>query len=303
MKPLVSVIMPCYNSARSLPWALASLVAQTCGDWECIFVDDGSTDDSVALARSLSGPRIRIFRFEANRGRGAARQFALEQVKGDYVCMLDTDDWIYPWRLQTELELLEAEPKAAIVSAGVAILDRFGDLAGVRGNVNGDKPRLFPPITRLRMPPFVFGPSMIRMKIAKRCKFDRRFPVAEDTDFLMQIILNHEYALLNRNLYVYTEHSTVTLEKILMASRTVGQMFKKYRERFPLQSRINSLGVFAKSMVYRGAFALNRSGWLVRRRSRPPTLKEVEEFQRVRTTVALKVEETFGTRVPVEGKL
>lgn len=303
MKPTVSVMMVCYNAAPTLPWAFGSLLAQTSNDWECVFVDDGSTDCSFDVAVGLGDPRIRAFRFDTNRGRGAARQFALEQAEGDYLCMLDADDWMYPWRLQTELDFFEAEPTAAVVSAGMAILDRVGDLAGVRGNVNGDKPQVFPPITRLRMPPFAFAPSMIRMRAAKPCKFDPRFLVAQDADFLMQIILNHGYGILNRSIYAYTEHSTVTLQKLMMGSRFAGQMFGKHRARFPLQSRINNLKVFAKSMVYRGAFALNRSEWLVRRRSRRPTLKEVEEFQRVRRTVALKVEEIFGTPVPVERKL
>jgi hypothetical protein len=57
-----------------------------------------------------------------------------------------------------------------------------------------------------------------------------------------------------RNLYVYTEDS---LENFLMAIRTVGQMFQKCSERFPLQGRTNNLEVFAKSLVYRGTFAAN----------------------------------------------
>jgi hypothetical protein len=217
--------------------------------------------------------------------------------------MLDADDWMYPWRLQTEMGFLEAEPKAALVSAGVAILDRVGDLVGVRGNGNGDKPQVFPPITRLRKPPFVFAPCMIRMRAAKLCKFDPRFRAVEDTDFLMQILLNHGYGIHNRSLYAYTEHFTVTRERLMTDYHFDGQIFRDYRARFPLQSRINNLQVFAKSLVYRGAFALNRSEWLVRRRSRPPTLTEVAEFHRARGTVALKVAEIFGTALPVERKL
>jgi hypothetical protein len=102
----------------------------------------------------------------------------------------------------------------------------------------------------------------------------------------MQTILNHEYGIFNRSVYAYSEDSTVKLERLTMDSRLVGQIFRKYRPTL-------------KPMLYRGAFALNRPEWLVRRRSRPPTLKEVEEFQRARRTVALKVEEIFETSVPI----
>ena len=296
MKPAVSVMMVCYNSAPTLSWAFASLLAQTLSDWECIFVDDGSTDCSYDVAVGLGDPRIRAFRLDRNRGRGAARQFALEQAKGDYLCILDADDWMFPWRLQTEMDFLEAEPKAAVVSAGMAILDRIGDLAGARGSADGDKPQVFPPMTRLQMPPFSFPASMIRMKVAKLCNFDPRLPTVEDIDFLMQIILNHGYGILNRNVYVYTEHHTVALEKLLEAYHFSSLTFYKYRARFPLQSRINRLKVLVKSLVYRGAFALKRSEWMIRRRSDPPTLKEVEEFQLARRTVALAGERIRLTR-------
>lgn len=293
MKPLVSVVMVCRNAESTLPWAFGSLLAQTSRDWECIYVDDGSTDRSFDVAVGLGDPRIRAYRLDTNRGRGAARQFALEQAEGEYLCMLDADDWMYPWRLQTELDFLEAEPKAAIVSAGMAILDGELDLVGVRGHVNGDNPKVFPPMVRLGMPPFGFPQSMIRMRIAKLCKFDPQFRAAEDVDFLMQILLDHGYGILNRILYAYTECSTVTLEKLMLYNRFTGQMFGKQRAGFPLQSRLCNLEVFAKSLVYRGAFAINRSEWLVRRRSRPPTPTEREEFHRAQATVALKVEENF----------
>lgn len=296
VKPAVSVMMVCYNSAPTLPWAFGSLLAQTMSDWECIFVDDGSTDCSFDLAVGLGDPRIRVFQFETNRGRGAARQFALEQAKGDYLCFLDADDWMYPWRLQTEMDFLESEPETAVVSAGMAILDKVGDLAGTRGSADGDKPQVFPPITRLRMPPFSFPGSMIRMSVAKLFKFDPRFRAraVEDAGFLTQIILKHGYGILNRNVYAYKENSMATLERIMTDYQLVGQFFRDYRAKFPLQSRINNLKVFAKSLVYRSAFAFKRSEWMIRRRSRPATLKEVEEFQMARRTVALQVENILG---------
>ena len=62
MRPKVSVIVPCYNQARYLPRAIASLQAQTLEDWECIIVDDGSTDNTseVAANMALRDTRIRL---------------------------------------------------------------------------------------------------------------------------------------------------------------------------------------------------------------------------------------------------
>lgn len=292
-------MMVCHNAAPTLPWALASLLVQTSDDWECIFVDDGSTDSSFAITMGLGDPRIQAFRFDTNRGRGTARQFATERAQGEYLCMLDADDWMYPWRLKTELDFFEAAPKAALVSAGMAILDRTGGLTGVRGDIDDDTLQVFPPITRLRTPPFSFAASMIRTRVAKICKFDPQLPIVEDLDFLMRIILNHGYGILNRNLYAYSEYSATTLKKLLDGGRCSRQAFQKHRARFPIQSRTNNLKVLVKSMVYHSAFALNCPDWLIRRRSRPPTLKEIEEFRWAREMVASKVAEIFGISEPV----
>jgi glycosyltransferase involved in cell wall biosynthesis len=295
--PAVSVMMVCYNAAPTLPWALGSLLAQTSNDWECIFVDDGSTDRSFDIVVGLGDPRIRAFRFDTNRGRGAARQFALEQAEGDYLCFLDADDWMYPWRVQTELDFLEAEPKVALVSSGWGIQDSDGNLAGIRGDVNGDKPQVFSPFTRLRMPPFPFPPSMIRMRTAKLYKFDPRLRAAEDAAFLIQILSDHSYGILHQSLYAYSEHLSVTLERMITDYNFVREIFRNYRAEFPLQSRIKNLEYLAKGLAYRTAFALKRSEWLVGRRWRIPTPAEVAESQAARKRVAMVVKETFGTPV------
>jgi glycosyltransferase involved in cell wall biosynthesis len=294
VRPAISVMMVCYNSAHTLPWAFGSLLAQGFVNWECIFVDDGSSDGSYDVAVGLGDPRIRAFRFNTNRGRGTVRQFALEQAKGDYLCILDADDWMFPWRLQAEMDFLEVESETAVVSAGMAILDRAGELAGSRGCADGDRPRVFPSMTRLRMPPFSFPASMIRMSVARLYKFDPEI-LAEDTDYLMQIVVNHRYGVLDRNVYVYTEHYTLALGKYLEVYNSLSLMFHKFRTMFPLQSRINGLTVLLKSLVYRSAFVLKRSEWLIdRRRLVSPTPRDVEEFELARTTVALMVQNVFG---------
>jgi glycosyltransferase involved in cell wall biosynthesis len=279
VKPAVSVMMVCYNSVPTLPWAFGALLAQTMNDWDCIVVDDGSTDGSFDLAVGLADPRIRACQLETNRGRGAARKFELEQAKGDFLCYMDADDCMYPYRIQTQMDILEAEPKIAAVSAGMAILDRLGDIVGTRRSAEGDKPQVWQPIPRNRMQPVTFPASITRMKAAKLYNFDPRFRASEDAGFSTQIILNHRYGTLNRNDYEYKENYTATLERITKDHQFASQIFRDYSASFPLQSRINNLKVFTKSIAYRGAFAVKRSDWMLRRRSQSPTPKEVEQFQ------------------------
>lgn len=295
---MISVMVVCFNSAPTLPLALASLLAQTEPDWECVFVDDGSTDKSYDVAASLGDSRIRAYRLSSNYGRGAARQFALEQARGDYLCMLDADDWMYPWRLRAELDVLERAPHVSLVSGGMAVVDASGNLTGVRGAADGDSPRLYPPLRHVQMPPLAFPAAMIRTDVAKACRFDASFRAAEDADHLLRILLQHEFCILNRNIYAYKEDVTVSLDRLLTDNRFVMQMFRKYYAQFPVQSRMNNAQRVMKSIGYRSAFAVGCSESLVRRRNIVPTACETEEFHQARNAVASTLQRAFPLYAP-----
>ncbi|MBQ6708345.1 MAG: glycosyltransferase family 2 protein [Clostridia bacterium] len=89
--PKISVIIPAYNNEKYIAETLKSLQAQTFEDFEIVIVNDGSTDKTEEIIRSFDDERIRLFNQE-NAGVSAARNKALEEAKGDYVCFLDADD-------------------------------------------------------------------------------------------------------------------------------------------------------------------------------------------------------------------
>ena len=93
--PLISIIMPVYNTQSYLERSIGSLIAQTYSNWELLAVDDGSTDNSLEKLYSLASldNRIRVFH-KQNEGIAKTRAFGLHYAKGDYVFYLDSDDWI-----------------------------------------------------------------------------------------------------------------------------------------------------------------------------------------------------------------
>lgn len=103
--PLISVIVPCFNQARYLPDCLDSVFAQTYPHWECIVVNDGSTDDTrqVAAAYAVKDARFRYVEQE-NRGLSGARNRGLREMRGQYVQFLDSDDAISPEKFELHLE-------------------------------------------------------------------------------------------------------------------------------------------------------------------------------------------------------
>ena len=89
---LVSIIMPNYNSEKYVEETIKSVLAQTYQNWELIFVDDCSTDNSLDLVRSFEDDRIKIFQNEVNSGAAISRNYALRMATGKWIAFLDSDD-------------------------------------------------------------------------------------------------------------------------------------------------------------------------------------------------------------------
>jgi len=103
---VVSIITPVYNAAEWLPETLACVQAQTLADWEHLLVDDGSTDESVAIieAAAQQDARIHLLRTTKNGGPSRARNLAIESAGGRYLAFLDADDLWLPEKLARCIE-------------------------------------------------------------------------------------------------------------------------------------------------------------------------------------------------------
>ena len=105
---VISVIIPCYNSADFLPRCLESLQAQTFTDWEAVCVDDGSTDRTPQVLDGFAGQDIRIrVIHQANGGPAAARNRALPAIRGKYCLFMDSDDFLHPQLMEICLHFAE----------------------------------------------------------------------------------------------------------------------------------------------------------------------------------------------------
>lgn len=113
--PLVSILIPCYNSARWLEATLLSALAQTHPRCEIIVVDDGSTDNSVAVAEYFTDRGVRLLR-QPNAGSSAARNTALRAASGDFIQFLDADDLLTPDKISAQVALLAGIPSGAVAT-------------------------------------------------------------------------------------------------------------------------------------------------------------------------------------------
>jgi glycosyltransferase involved in cell wall biosynthesis len=106
----VSVIVPVYNGSRFISDTLESVRRQTVADWECIVIDDGSTDDTAAVVKGqIAGDDRFRYVHQPNGGLSAARNAGLDRARGEYLQFLDADDVLLPGKLAEQLEVMARE--------------------------------------------------------------------------------------------------------------------------------------------------------------------------------------------------
>ena len=111
--PIVSIILPCFNSEKLIREAVDSIVKQSVRDWELIIVDDASVDRSFDVISGLIDPRILLVKHSENRGYPTAMNTGLAIATGKYIARMDADDVCEPTRLEEQLNALELYPQAS----------------------------------------------------------------------------------------------------------------------------------------------------------------------------------------------
>ncbi len=114
--PKISIIIPCYNYAHFLPESIASLKEQSYANWECLIVDNASTDNSKQVIESFAVLDNRIkYYYQPIKGPSAARNLGIKEAKGEFVQFLDADDLLQVNKLKNGISIFNNHPDAAIV--------------------------------------------------------------------------------------------------------------------------------------------------------------------------------------------
>ena len=210
--PLVSVLLPAFDAVATLPAALRSIARQTERRWECIVVDDGSADGTLACAREVAARDTRL-RVIATRHGGlvAALNAGLAECRGDFIARMDADDLMHRQRLATQLAALADQPELAAVGAHVRLFPRAplpDRRRAYEAWLNGiDSPR------RVREEVFVECPIahptlMVRGAVLRALGYrDVGWP--EDYDLLLRLLTGgHEVGVVPRRLLAWRDGPT-----------------------------------------------------------------------------------------------
>lgn len=179
MEPLTSVIIPVWNRADRLPEAVASVLAQTGCEIEVVIVDDGSTDDSAAVADELAARHDRVIAVHReNGGPAAARNTGLSVCSGIWLTFLDSDDLMAPDRVAEQLAAASsaAQPAVVLGHQSFRVATGIEPPPEVRRALLGGATR-----------PYTMTMFLATATIRSVGGFDESFAVGEDLDLLMRL--------------------------------------------------------------------------------------------------------------------
>jgi len=205
--PLVTVLIPTFNSSRFIGATLDSALRQTLDAFEILVLDDGSSDDTAARVQAVRDPRVRLSR-HSHRGAPAVMNDGLVQARGEFVAFLDHDDLWLPTKLARHLTEFERHPAAAVTFSWTGLIDEH------------DRPIALHPAHwrgaisfRQLLEDYVIGTSssivMRRAAIDRAGGFDERLPRCHDLDLTLRIAARHADSVIAvaEALTLYRRHS------------------------------------------------------------------------------------------------
>lgn len=135
----VSIIIPCYNYGIYLADTLKSVLNQKHDNWECIIVDDGSTDHTSFVAKEFLIDKRFVYIYQENKGLSAARNKGLSMAEGQYIQLLDSDDLIHPCKLMLQLEGFQKDNGADIIYGSSVYFNASEDIHLSINSICNDK--------------------------------------------------------------------------------------------------------------------------------------------------------------------
>ena len=197
-----SIIIPTYNRAVFLPKAIESVLAQTYLDWELIVVDDGSTDNTKDVVAKYSDSRIRYI-YQENAERSAARNNGIAHASGEYVCFMDSDNYMLPDRLEKLSSYIEKERKQVCYYTGIEYLDEKNGCTKLKEG----KSYNFPIDVNVLIQDIIATPQICcATKILRKHQFNPHLSIGEDMELLFRI--TSEFPLI----YIQNQATVVEVE-------------------------------------------------------------------------------------------
>ncbi len=207
-----SVIIPLFNKAQYVSKAIESVLHQTCQEFELIVVDDGSSDDSLSVARTVLDKCLIRYQLihQENAGVSTARNNGVAASCGDYLCFLDADDWWSPSFLERMKDMILEYPKAGIYGTNYYYVKNGRQSVCVTTAETGYINYCSVYAEKLQMPLWTGAVCIPRSVFNEFGGFRPHLKLGEDFDLWIRIALKYKVAFLNEPMSYYFQDSDAT---------------------------------------------------------------------------------------------
>lgn len=198
--PKVDVIVPAYNTQKYLRDSIDSVLSQTFEDFNLIIINDGSTDNTGDIIDSYEDERITHIELEENTGVATALNIGLMHTESDFIARFDSDDIMFPDRLEKQLQFFEENPHVDVLGGGMC--------THMGKNHTCSQPHVIQQHNQIKTALMVTYPMahptiMMRKKVADSFRYDTRFTASEDLEAWTRLIHHFTFANMNENVIHY----------------------------------------------------------------------------------------------------
>jgi glycosyltransferase involved in cell wall biosynthesis len=215
---LISVIVNCYNGEKFLKDCIESILKQTYSNWEIIFWDNMSEDNSKKILESFKDERIRYFKTEKFTKLYEARNLAIKKARGEYIAFLDVDDWWLPTKLEEQINIFKKNNTLNMVYSNFYVFDDKYK----KKKYFSKKPLPTGRITQKLLKNYQIGilSVMIKKEVFDKNSFGADFDIIGDYDFFLNLSTTQEIECVQEPLAVVRIHgfnlSTLKIDQFIL---------------------------------------------------------------------------------------
>lgn len=296
--PLVTILMPVYNAELFLKRAMESILNQTYKNIEFLIIDDGSTDNSMAIIKSYQDERIKLIENTKNQGLIYSLNTGLEMASGKYIARMDADDISHRERIQKQCAYMENHINIGILGTFIQKENKFKLYANPKLNSNELKARiLFNNI--FNHPTIMFRNSFLK---EKNISYNQERKHAEDYNLWMTAIKVTDFAILSEPLLFYENHQnqvSIVFDKEQKASlaKTHQQFFTSLGLSFTSEELEIHRRLFYQDYNFTPTFLEDVEKWLLKISANKElqSIMGVEALQKTTSIVWFEVCTHFAT--------
>ena len=205
--PLISIIINCHNASNYLLKSINSVLKQSYSNWELIIYDNNSKDKTFSIIKKFKkNNKIRYFKSKVFLNLYHARNLAVKKSKGEFIAFLDADDWWTKDKLKKQVDFLSNNKNINIIYSNLYLFDERNNKKKIfstdklyNGKITQDL------LNEFKMPILT---TIIRKKIFKKHRFEKKYNIIGDFDFFIKISLSEKILSIQEPLAYYRVHSS-----------------------------------------------------------------------------------------------